>query len=76
MVALDRAAPAVPKTDDRVPVLVDAAAYHGTYHGVQAGAVTPTCEHADSHGGNIPERWRPAGGPSVGSDPPHSPKFR
>ena len=46
---VDRAAPAVAKSDEVVAVLLDALADDGTDHRVQAGAVTTACEYSDAH---------------------------
>ena len=47
---LERPPPPVAKADDRVPVTVDPLAHDRSDHGVQAGAVAPSGQHADSHG--------------------------
>ena len=51
---LDQPAPTVPVTDELVPLLV-ALADDGPDHRVEAGAVTPAREHADTHRTPKPE---------------------
>src|SRR5205814_6610493 len=47
--ALEGSAPAVPKAQDRVAVVVDALADDRPDHRVQAGTVTTAGENADAH---------------------------
>ena len=55
---LERAAPAVAKAHDRVPVAVDALPDDRPDHGIQAGTVAASGEHAHAH--DLPRSWPPA----------------
>ena len=52
-VALERAAPAVAKADELMPVLADALAHDRADHGVQPGAIAAARENSESHAPNI-----------------------
>ena len=51
---LERPPPAVAKADDCVPVVIDALADDGADRGVEAGTVTASREHTNTHARTIP----------------------
>ena len=62
---LDRAAPAVAKADDRVPVAIDPLAHDRADHRVEAGTVATSREHAYPH---APQRTRARAGNRASSE--------